>query len=219
MPITIQEVQRQDLRIVASVCIESFFGTPEKLNPIRSMQLATLLDEQFADLRSRFGGRAVGGSVFLQALDEDGQIQGVVEIGVTQSMKWGFEQYGVPVRDERPYLANLSVRPGARRQGIGRALVQACEHLVQNSWGFDELILQVEDTNQQARKLYRELGYVDLYTDATGRKYELSGMSIKNVRINKVTLRKPLVPSTAAIKNPLNSLAAMWSQLSLSTQG
>ncbi len=213
------EVQRQDLRIIASVCIESFCGTADRLNPIRSMQLATLLDEQFTDLRSRFGGRAVGGSVFLQAVDADGQIQGVVEIGVTQSMKWGFEQYGVPVRDERPYLANLSVRPGARRQGIGRALVQACEELVQNSWGFDELILQVEDTNQQARKLYRELGYVDLYTDATGRKYELSGMSIKNVRINKVTLRKPLAPSTAVVKNPLNSLAAMWSQLSLSTQG
>lgn len=174
------------------------------------MQLATLLDEQFADLRSRFGGRAVGGSVYLQAVDADGAMVGFVEVGITQSLKYGMEQYGVPVRDERPYLANLSVRPASRRQGVGRRLVHACEEMVR-SWGYDELILQVEDSNQHARNLYRDMGYIDLYTDATGRKYELSGMSIKNVRINKVTLRKALVPSAA--KNPF---AALWGQLSIS---
>jgi ribosomal protein S18 acetylase RimI-like enzyme len=192
------------------VCIESFFGTADRLNPVRSMQLATLLDEQFADLRSRFGGRAVGGSVYLQAVDADGAMVGFVEVGITQSLKYGMEQYGVPVRDERPYLANLSVRPASRRQGVGRRLVHACEEMVR-SWGYDELILQVEDSNQHARNLYRDMGYIDLYTDATGRKYELSGMSIKNVRINKVTLRKALVPSAA--KNPF---ATLWGQLSIS---
>ncbi len=210
--VTITELRSRDgLRMASSVCIEAFFGGPDRLNPIKSMQLATLLDEQLMDLKSRFGGRAVGGSVYLQAVDKDGIMQGFCEIGITQSLKFGMGA-NVPIRDERPYLANLSVRPGARRQGIGRSLVKACEEMVQG-WGYDELILQVEDSNQDARKLYRQLGYEDLYTDATGRKYELSGMSIRSVRINKVSMRKQLAPSAA--KNPF---AAIWGQLSFSQQ-
>lgn len=212
--VTITELRsRQDLRVASSVCIESFFGGPDRLNPIKSMQLATLLDEQLMDLKSRFGGRAVGGSVYLQAVDKDGVMQGFCEVGITQSLKYGMGA-GIPVRDERPYLANLSVRPGARRQGIGRALVQACEEMVQK-WGYDELILQVEDANEDARRLYRQLGFEDLYTDATGRKYELSGMSIRSVRINKVSMRKQLAASALAAKNPF---ASFFSQLSFPQQ-
>jgi hypothetical protein len=35
--VRITEVGRNDLRVAASVCIEAFFGTSDKLNPIRNM--------------------------------------------------------------------------------------------------------------------------------------------------------------------------------------
>ena len=182
------------------MCIYAFFDAePGKLvtNPIKSMQLSSLEDEQLRDLKGRFGGRRLGKSVMLKAVDETqgGLLVGFVELRVRTDLKYGMGP-GVKPKDERPYLANLAVLPSARRKGIGRALVAAGEALVR-SWGYDELILQVEDTNKGARKLYREMGFAEVYADPAGRKYVLEGMSIKSVRIRKVGLRKPLTGAGA----------------------
>lgn len=192
--VSIQEVTANELRLAARVCIYAFFDTePGKLmaNPIKSMQLASLEDEQLRDLRSRFGGRRLGRSVMLKAVDDASEsIVGFVELRVRSDLKYGLGP-DVKPRDERPYLANLAVLPSARRRGIARALVKAGEALVQ-SWGYDELILQVEASNAVARRLYLKMGYVEKYTDPAGKKYELDGMKIKSVRCRKVGMRKQL---------------------------
>lgn len=58
----------------------------------------------------------------------------------------------------RPYLSNLGVLSSARRRGVASALVQRCETLVQ-SWGYDEVMLEVVQANIPATRLYRKLGY------------------------------------------------------------
>lgn len=61
-----------------------------------------------------------------------------------------------PVR--RPVMANLAVLPAARRRGVARALCAKTEALVEE-WGFDELLLLVDELNGPARTLYEKLGY------------------------------------------------------------
>lgn len=61
-------------------------------------------------------------------------------------------------RVQRPYLCNLAVSPVARRRGIGAALVRACEEQ-SVSWGYEELFLEVVESNEGALAFYRALDY------------------------------------------------------------
>lgn len=61
-----------------------------------------------------------------------------------------------------PYLANLAVRSGARRIGLGKALVEATEETA-SSLGFHRLYIKVDRTNFDARRLYDKLGYRLVY--------------------------------------------------------
>ncbi|MGP1385225.1 MAG: GNAT family N-acetyltransferase [Thainema sp.] len=56
------------------------------------------------------------------------------------------------------YTFLLYVAPNARRQGIGTALMHQGEQWAKQQ-GFNELGLQVFQTNQTALQLYRRLGY------------------------------------------------------------
>jgi hypothetical protein len=76
--VRILELRKEDLRIAASLCIEAFFGPPDR-NPIRTLQLQTLLDEALADLKKRFGR---SGSTMLKAVDANGAMIGFVEVTV-----------------------------------------------------------------------------------------------------------------------------------------
>ena len=57
-----------------------------------------------------------------------------------------------------PYLANLLVRPDARRRGVGGALVVACEQEAA-SWGDGVLGLHHDRTDQKLVRFYRKLGF------------------------------------------------------------
>ena len=58
----------------------------------------------------------------------------------------------------RPLLSNVAVKPAYRRRGIATSLVARCEALA-CEWGFDELLLLVEEGNAPARALYASRGY------------------------------------------------------------
>lgn len=70
----------------------------------------------------------------------------------------------------KPYalLANLAVSPSFRRTGLGRELCEFCESGCE-VWGMSDILLQVEEANGAARKLYESLGYSQIYRvdDAT----------------------------------------------------
>ena len=57
-----------------------------------------------------------------------------------------------------PYISNLAVSSGHRRQGIARKLLLKCEQIALE-WGFKELSLHVLENNREAKKLYFAQGY------------------------------------------------------------
>ena len=61
-----------------------------------------------------------------------------------------------------PYIANVAVRVGARRLGLGRALVEEAERTAVEL-GFDRLYIKVDRQNFGARRLYDRLGYEICY--------------------------------------------------------
>ena len=57
-----------------------------------------------------------------------------------------------------PYLANLAVRAGARRLGLGKALVEATEATAREL-GYERMYIKVDRQNFDARRLYDRMGY------------------------------------------------------------
>jgi ribosomal protein S18 acetylase RimI-like enzyme len=84
----------------------------------------------------------------LIAQGEDGTALGFV------SLKVGHDVTG----NERGHVADLAVVEGARRRGVGRALMQAAEAWARER-GLPALSLDVWSTNERAIRFYRGLGY------------------------------------------------------------
>jgi ribosomal protein S18 acetylase RimI-like enzyme len=61
-----------------------------------------------------------------------------------------------------PYVANLAVKKGARRLGLGRELVLATERAAA-SCGYNRMYIKVDRQNFDARRLYDKLGYRLVY--------------------------------------------------------
>jgi ribosomal protein S18 acetylase RimI-like enzyme len=82
-----------------------------------------------------------------------------------------------------PYLANLAVKSGARRIGLGKALVEATEATA-SSLGFNRIYIKVDRTNFDARRLYDKLGYRLVYMqnklpDQTNRQLQLQFLFLR----------------------------------------
>jgi len=108
----------------------------------------------------------------------------------------------LPFYNERPVLTNLSVRREARKSGLGSKLLEACEKLVIKRWGRNEIILEVEEDNEAARAFYERRGYQVLFEDPTSRRYDLSGLWLRQVRCKRYVMRKilgtPISPAMSA---------------------
>ena len=60
--------------------------------------------------------------------------------------------------DQEWELENVAVRPALRRQGLGRALVEHLLRLARDAHA-TRVFLEVRESNQAARGLYRKLGF------------------------------------------------------------
>jgi ribosomal protein S18 acetylase RimI-like enzyme len=69
--------------------------------------------------------------------------------------------YAAPPDRGRSHLTVVHVRPRARRQGVGKALVLACAREVKDR-GAKRLSLDVLETNALARGVWRRLGFEDV---------------------------------------------------------
>ncbi|CAM9860052.1 unnamed protein product [Choristocarpus tenellus] len=129
-----------DLDEAGELCIKVFFG--EGNSPWKAAQLRQLMQEQKQDLLSRCEQEE---SVMFKAIDTKraGEMVGFIEISALPGTKYGMG-FGVPPADVRPVVSNLAVDPRTRRYGIGTALMDACEDMV-NTWGYNEMILQVRE--------------------------------------------------------------------------
>jgi ribosomal protein S18 acetylase RimI-like enzyme len=62
---------------------------------------------------------------------------------------------------ERAEITDLGVRPGLRRQGVGRRLVEEAEEWVRDR-GVERIEIQVAHGNREGQAFWRALGYGDL---------------------------------------------------------
>ena len=58
------------------------------------------------------------------------------------------------------------------------------------AWGHDQILLQVESDNKVARTFYRKLGFEELLTDMSEKRYDTNGLYLTMVTAPKVLLRK-----------------------------
>lgn len=181
------EVTRKDLEPAAELCVQVFFGNDTSW--WKQSQLRRLYAEQLLDLTDKFNRPSKSILFKVTEMDATGEIIiGFAELSMCRGLRVCST---LPVLDERPVLSNLAVRENRRRRGIGSLLMQECENAAQR-WGFTEVVLQVEEDNREARALYQALGYRELFTDRTARRYDTSGFFLRNVRTAKTTLSKPL---------------------------
>lgn len=140
--------------------IDAWFGDTTSSD----VQVRQLIDEIAADMRRRYSAqRAAEDSRLVVAFDEEGKACGcagvellLLTVDGRLPSSWS-ERRAVTTR-LRPHMSNLAVARSARRAGLGRALVQACEE-VALGWGCDEQTLFVDCENEAATRLYTSLGY------------------------------------------------------------
>ncbi len=54
------------------------------------------------------------------------------------------------------------------------------------------MVLEVEEENEVAQSFYEKRGYVALYADPSSRRYDTSGVILRDVRTTKICYRKDL---------------------------
>ena len=96
-----------------------------------------------------------------------------------------------PRNDQCPVLANLSVSPKARRRGIAFKLAARAE-AVAKSWGYDEIALAVESTNEPAKRLYRKRGYLGLFEEVSSTKIAVQDERVRTMPTKNDVMAKPL---------------------------
>lgn len=73
-----------------------------------------------------------------------------------------------PLENNTIYLSYLVVKERYRNQGIGTKMIQyACQ--ISKNKGYSYIILNVDNDNPNAKRLYEKLGFVAVETDNSGK--------------------------------------------------
>lgn len=73
-----------------------------------------------------------------------------------------------PSENNTIYLSYLVVKGGYRNQGIGTKMIQyACQ--ISKNKGYSHIMLNVDNDNPNAERLYEKLGFVAVETDDSGK--------------------------------------------------
>lgn len=73
-----------------------------------------------------------------------------------------------PLENNTIYLSYLVVKEGYRNQGIGTKMIQYACRISKNK-GYSYIMLNVDDDNLNAERLYEKLGFVEAETDNLGK--------------------------------------------------
>lgn len=192
--ITLDVVNDSEIPAMAEFFVSNFWE--EDIGP---SQKRPLVRELVTDYRNRYG--ALMGPRKLQSLlmaaRDKGEIVGCVaiEVSVCAGERVGLKARGInpstPGVELRPVLANLAVARSARRRGLAKRLVKRCEEAAKE-WGYDEVLLLVEENNSRARRLYQKIGYRTLFKDNDARKIVPSDYAIKELPCTNVCMRREL---------------------------
>mmetsp|Transcript_7242 Transcript_7242/g.10233 ORF Transcript_7242/g.10233 Transcript_7242/m.10233 type:complete len:250 (-) Transcript_7242:1603-2352(-) len=135
-------------------------------------QRKTISKQQVSEFRRRYGAKKSKNdgdrrSELLLTKNGSGELMGCA----------GLEVDRIPatsLTDSRtmtyaPLMSNLAVGKKFRRRGIAEELVKKAEELARKEWGCEECYLYVEKRNAPAIKLYKKLGYKNVWEDANAR--------------------------------------------------
>ncbi len=87
----------------------------------------------------------------------------------------------------RATVGVLCVRPTRRNMGIGQILLKKCEEIIAESWGEDEIVVEVEPDNRPALEFFRTSGYCFSRTPKSESARSVDG---GDVEMRNATVRK-----------------------------
>ncbi|MCC5899568.1 MAG: GNAT family N-acetyltransferase [Phormidium sp. BM_Day4_Bin.17] len=159
--IAVRQAKSEDLRTLAEILAASFHET----QGWRTWFLPLIRLGIYEDLRHRLRASHHPHTCLVASLGDlpgtevpwlasGDHLLGTVELSLKSSPPTAWRVSGLSY----PYISNLAVRPQARRCGVARQLLMACEQTALE-WGFREVYLHVLDNNLPARALYTQLGY------------------------------------------------------------
>mmetsp|Transcript_1460 Transcript_1460/g.4142 ORF Transcript_1460/g.4142 Transcript_1460/m.4142 type:complete len:256 (-) Transcript_1460:480-1247(-) len=109
-----------------------------------------------------------------------------------------------------PYICNLAVDEAHRQRGIARALMNVCESVARDVWGFPELYLHVDGRNDAALHLYQSLGYDPLPRwDVPEWKEQALGLVPNRYHRKVITLDPDYVPYQDPVEQEMEEEAAV----------
>jgi ribosomal protein S18 acetylase RimI-like enzyme len=143
--INVRTATVEDEEFIATLSLEAARAS---ISPLRETPLEQI--EARVQARQEWGRSPDLQSVTLIATDEQSQRLGYIVI-ITNTHD---ELTGEP----QGFVADIAVAPGARRRGVGAALLRAAEDYVAGQ-GLPYLALSVSSFNAPALRLYQRLGY------------------------------------------------------------
>jgi RimJ/RimL family protein N-acetyltransferase len=78
-----------------------------------------------------------------------------------------------------------------RGQGIGKKLLGAVEQRAKD-WGFETIALLVDEQNVNAQKLYKRIGFKEVFTTANATRIVPGKLSLHEERCSNIFMRKGL---------------------------
>ena len=79
----------------------------------------------------------------------------------------GFALYGTEHPTRRTKIFRFMIAHPHQRRGYGRAALRAILTEIQSRWNPDSIYISYHDTNDIARRLYREFGFVEVERDGS----------------------------------------------------
>jgi ribosomal protein S18 acetylase RimI-like enzyme len=193
--------EEQDVLCGAELCVTVFFGDAAKeRNLFRRLNIERVLRKCSYDLLMRFLNRPRDDAMVKAVRTSTDEMVGYAEVFVTQLESSIYRTYLAKAPAQKrlidvdgrifvPKLTNLAVVPEARQQGVGKQLVRSCLRQA-HAWGFDQIVLTVEQGNADGRSFYRRLGFEELFVDYSEHTWDVSGLFLGMVRVPKVWMRK-----------------------------
>ena len=179
-------------------CIDMFHNNEEESGSIisrkwKDIKLAMLQKAQMIDLSVPFNGNR---SVFIARAqvgsDKDNlsEIIGCCEV-IEERIVISQEQKNSP--RIRAIIENLAVDEKFRRQGVGKALLEAVQENVQTWIPFHgDIFAQVEADNLNAKEFFTGNNFEVVYIDRDCKKDDIDGLGFSQSIITKLMLRKVL---------------------------
>ena len=188
----INKDKRVELEEMSSFCIDIFHNKKEENDSLVSttlngLKLAMLHKAQMIDLSVPFNGNRC---VFIARAARNNTAAEIIGCCEVIEERIVISKQAGAVPRVRPIIENLAVKKEYRRQGVGKALLDACEQAIQTWIPFhDDTCAQVEEGNDKALQFFSNNGYEFLFTDKSCTK------DFSRTNISKIMLRKKIVNS------------------------